>query len=245
MPTSLPQSSGSILVIIAIVCISIGYVFGWLIASMRARENKKEPEISTPVAPANPRGSTAVMKLWREPVQKKLLVDLDGQVFDQAGDLTAEQRKRVEGSLRETAGWLGLISQASAAASAKPATQNPAVKPVVVATTIPSTPARPPSVIAGMTGAIADVIQPVAKVEPQKSIVGQIDEIVQRMLIGTPYENEMIFLMEDPKRGVLVRVGAQTYEGIASVPEGEIKNLLKAAVAEWEKQQEISRRRAI
>jgi hypothetical protein len=240
MPSSLPQSSGSLLVIIGIICLTIGYVFGWLISMLRPKEAKGKSEDETVKSSEQESVETraSVLKLWREPDQGKLLVEFDGKVFDKSVSLTPDQHKRLEGALRETAGWLGLINQATPAGGAAPRSAS-------AAPALPITPQRPPSVIGGMTGAIADAIQPVTKKDETKSIVGQIDEIVQHMLTSTPYANENIFLAEDPKRGVLVRVGNQVYEGIGSVPEGEIKNLLKAAVAEWEKQQELLRRRVI
>jgi hypothetical protein len=115
---------------------------------------------------------------------------------------------------------------------------NPADAPVE-----PADASQPPSILSGVTTALADAMVPTTKKAAPKSIVEQIDEVLQGMLPGTPFENEKVYLAESPRHGVVVRVGAQTYEGIEAVPEGEVKKLLRAAVAEWEKQQEKAQRR--
>ncbi|HMN62453.1 MAG TPA: hypothetical protein PJ988_18960, partial [Anaerolinea sp.] len=102
---------------------------------------------------------------------------------------------------------------------------------------------RQASVIAGMTNALADVLQPTVKKEAPLSIVQQIDEILQGMLAGTEFEGKQVYLAEDPKKGVIVRVENDTYEGVNAVPEGKIKTLLRTAVTEWERRQELNRRR--
>jgi hypothetical protein len=75
-------------------------------------------------------------------------------------------------------------------------------------------------------------------VDEPKTMVGQIDVILQRMLEGTTFENQKIHLSEDLRKGVIVWIGLNHYEGIESVPHLEIKQLIRKAVAEWEKRQE-------
>lgn len=76
---------------------------------------------------------------------------------------------------------------------------------------------------------------PKAKVEPApKSIVGQINDILQDKVTASSLAGEGVKLQETPQ-GVLVWVGAKSFQGIDTVPEGEAKNLIRAAVKEWEK----------
>lgn len=70
------------------------------------------------------------------------------------------------------------------------------------------------------------------------SMVGQIDEILQAMLKESPMLNRGIKLMEDPRRGVVVWVGLDQYVGIDSVADQEVKKIIRAAVAEWERRNE-------
>lgn len=69
---------------------------------------------------------------------------------------------------------------------------------------------------------------------PANSIVSQIDTILQMHLQGTPLEERGIFLTESPEGGVAVYVGLTRYNGIAEVPDPEIKEAIRAAIAEWE-----------
>jgi hypothetical protein len=63
------------------------------------------------------------------------------------------------------------------------------------------------------------------------------------MLAESPLAGQKIFLTEDLRRGVIVWAQGQSYEGIDSVPAGEVKDLLKRSVAEWERRtEELTRR---
>lgn len=241
MPASAPSTS--LLLIIALVCITIGYVFGWLISSLQHnRDEKQTSEDGLSAEPARVipvvkpiETSPSLLRLSQKPESGDFLIEVKGKVITRIEDLTMEDRAEVESALRRTAQWMGwtysLRESASEAVPVLP--KEPAVEPV-----------RPPNVVAGMTNALADVLQPTAKVEPSKSIVEQIDAIFQSMLIGTPYENQKIYITEDARHGVIVRVGNDFYEGVGAVPEGEIKTILRGAVSEWERQQEQKRRRA-
>jgi hypothetical protein len=68
-------------------------------------------------------------------------------------------------------------------------------------------------------------------------MVMQIEDILQDMLAGTHLEQRGVHLVEDPIRGVIVQVGMARYEGIDSVPDPEIKRVIRSAVDEWEKSQ--------
>ena len=67
-----------------------------------------------------------------------------------------------------------------------------------------------------------------------KSIVEQIDEILQKKLAASATENRAIRLVESQNKGVVVWVGLQHYNGIDEVPDPEVIALIRSAVAEWE-----------
>lgn len=75
-----------------------------------------------------------------------------------------------------------------------------------------------------------------AKVEKPRArtMVGQIDEILQEILPGTIYAGKNIRLSEEFTNGVVVWIGAVKYIGIESVPDPEIKALIQSAVRKWE-----------
>lgn len=88
------------------------------------------------------------------------------------------------------------------------------------------------------------VIKPVIPVPPAstakvekpraRTMVGQIDEILQEILPGTIYAGKNIRLGEEFTNGVVVWIGAVKYIGIESVPDPEIKALIQSAVRKWE-----------
>ncbi|GEM_PF-284812 len=105
----------------------------------------------------------------------------------------------------------------------------------------PETEAEIPPVEAAPDLPVIKPISPVlpvsnAKVEkpPARTMVGQIDEILQEILPGTIYAGQNIHLSEEFTNGVVVWVGAVKYIGIESVPDPEVKALIKTAVRKWE-----------
>ncbi len=69
---------------------------------------------------------------------------------------------------------------------------------------------------------------------PPKSIVGQINDILQEKVKDSPLAEVGIKLQETPK-GVVVWVGKESFQGVDTLPEGDAKKIIRAAVAEWEK----------
>jgi hypothetical protein len=104
----------------------------------------------------------------------------------------------------------------------------------------------PPAVVAeARPRPVVNLVQPLKKARPDakearpvvvlKSIVEQIDDVLQTRLQASPYQNRDIHLTEGPGGVVLVTEGLNKYEGIESVPEPEIQAFIRQAVAEWEK----------
>lgn len=67
-----------------------------------------------------------------------------------------------------------------------------------------------------------------------KSFVEQIDEIVQGLIAGTPSEKLSIRLLPSPTHGVDVWIGQDCFPGMDQIPEGDAKQIIKAAIARWE-----------
>lgn len=70
------------------------------------------------------------------------------------------------------------------------------------------------------------------------SITEQIGAILEEMLEGTPLKEKGIKLIENQLHGVDVWVGMNKYEGIDSVPDQEVKDLIRNAVIRWEQENE-------
>jgi hypothetical protein len=67
------------------------------------------------------------------------------------------------------------------------------------------------------------------------SIIAQIDHVFQTRIVGTPYEAMGIRIFEGSIGSVEVKIGANRYPSIDDVPDADIKNMIRAAIAEWEK----------
>jgi len=92
--------------------------------------------------------------------------------------------------------------------------QRPSIKPVNI-----------------LTRAMVPDLPPV----PPKSIVAQIDDILQEKLEKSPLSKRGIRLRELPNQGMAVMVGLDQYEGVEDVPDEEIRSMIRSAVSEWEK----------
>jgi hypothetical protein len=75
---------------------------------------------------------------------------------------------------------------------------------------------------------------PEEKKDTHISIVMQIDNILQKLLVDSNMKNRLIRLGEDPAQGVVVWIGMQRFNGIAEVPDLEIQEIIHKAVAQWE-----------
>ncbi|MDI6768809.1 MAG: hypothetical protein QMD04_03950 [Anaerolineales bacterium] len=67
-----------------------------------------------------------------------------------------------------------------------------------------------------------------------KSIVAQINDVLQARLPGTPLAAKHVRLGETSGGGVLVYIGTTRYEGIDTVPDPDVVAAIRAAIVEWE-----------
>jgi hypothetical protein len=228
------------ILIIAFVCVTIGYIAGLLISNMRS---DSRPAAAPEEQAAEP-GSAylTVAELVREEEGSPLLVHLEHKYYRSPGEMNPAQRQQMEDTCSELRTWLGLVSAQSQpvaqlsgeteGAVTEPVRQAPVLEPVsLVSPPAARLPLSPPGT--------SPLIQPAAKTSPPpkapaKSIVMQINDILQDNVVGTDYEKRGIRLIELPNRGVAVQVGVDHFQDIDAVPEPEIRSLIRAAVSEWE-----------
>jgi hypothetical protein len=211
-----------LVIILVLIGLAIGVVLGLLLGSLR--ESKVQPSPSKKTDP----NLVESARLWWNRENGGLVLETEGQNYQKASDMPAKQRERISETIVGLLDWLG---------SGEPDTSgSPANTPSKPVNSDQSNDlkAKKPSFnpVDVITQALeADVPQ---SVETPLSIVAQIDAILQQKLKGSDLEERAIRLMEVPGKGMVVLVGLNKYESLEEVPEGEVKEMIRASVAEWE-----------
>lgn len=167
----------------------------------------EEPYTGLPLERFNP-----LVRLYREKSTGKLVTEIDRKIYLSRETVPVEQLRLLREAAESWTNWLGVEKEA-------PPPQ-PAPAPLTAA------PLPDPSVLAA---SILPVDKPRAT-----SIVGQIDEILQEMLVNSPFASRTIRLTQEANYGVIVWVDHERFNGIDAVPDAEIQNLIRAAVKKWE-----------
>jgi hypothetical protein len=186
----------------------LGFAAGAVVTGVRQRT----PPASTGDQPPAPEGSIEVLRVWRS-TDGQLHLGMDAQQLSSPNALLAEQRRRLIKLVIDLRPWLEAPVESQATAAAQPQTA-----PAVQVSPAPAKPAK-------------EKAAPVVI----KSIIEQIDDVLQAKLIGSALEKREIHLAEGPEGAVVVKVGLNKYNGIDAVPEPEIQTLIRQAVGDWEK----------
>jgi len=192
----------------------LGFAAGAIITGSRRRTPPPSQGEATPP----PEGSIEVLRVWRS-ADGTLQVGMDGQPLATPNVLQPDQRRRLVKTVIDLRPWL------EAPADGKPPTPAPA-------------PSAPAAAVQAPPPAPKPAKKPAEeKTAPQaiKSIIEQIEDVLQTKLIGSGFEKREIHLAEGPVGTVIVKVGLNRYEGIEAVPEPEIQALIRQAIGEWEK----------
>lgn len=216
------------LLIIAIIGVAIGFILGSLFAGMGKQPGKAGS------APA--RDLTEVARLLRDRRRGGLVIEAGGHLFRSAGELDPTQQARLMQVFEAWRAWLGLKAENPVESPpANPPVEAAAARPAIETAAAPlrSSSFSPVDVLA--RAITSDVKTPPTQA---KSIVAQIDEVLQEKLEDSLLKPRAIRLMEIPGKGMLVMVGLDQYVGVEAVPEAEIRDLIRSAVAEWERRVE-------
>ena len=143
-----------------------------------------------------------------------LKLRLDGEVVEYKSDITTKQRGRLLSLVVSLRPWL------DAAKEKKP------LAPLPAGAKIPTT---PPDVEIE-TDEVAQQME-FAKL----NMVEQIDRILQKKLGGHPLEQRGIQLRASISGGLLFHIGLTEYEWIEDIPDEPIQEIIREAIAEWEK----------
>ncbi|MFN7035895.1 MAG: hypothetical protein ACK4SN_05965 [Bellilinea sp.] len=167
----------------------------------------EEPYTGLPLERFNP-----LVRLYREKSTGKLVTEIDRKIYLSRETVPLEQLHTLREAAATWNNWLGMEKGLPPA---------PEVK-----TAPPAAPLPDSSVLAA---AVLPVDKPRAT-----SIVGQIDEILQEMLVNSPFASRTIRLTQEANYGVIVWVDHERFNGIDAVPDAEIQTLIRAAVKKWE-----------
>lgn len=219
-----------------VVCLCGGIVIGALF-----NRSKKQP-VETPSAaveeikaiePVEVQNSLAgkddieILRAWRDR-NGKIWIEMNEARYESKDAMNPDQRRRLLNMVLELRPWLDAQAPAQA--------QAPTPRPQVQEAPRPVTPAPRPSLFAPIapqkTTPKADDGKPKISL---KSIVEQIDEVLQKKVASSVFKSQDIHLLDGPAGTVIVEIEKIQYEGIDAVPDPEIKALIRLAVTDWEK----------
>ncbi len=209
----------------AILLTSIGIVIGFLFAALFFTLRRR----SSPEPPSQERvltDSEHSIRIWREGVERRLVIEMDGVSHYQDSELHTDQSRHITGLLRELQAWMDVSP--SSVSPIQPETFKPAASTSGEETK--STNLNPFKIF-------NRTLQPLEKAgsnDPDLSIVAQIDEILQDKLEGIHLDDQGIRLVEGPDQGMVIEVGLNRYTEIDAVPDERVRQLIRLSVAEWE-----------
>jgi hypothetical protein len=70
------------------------------------------------------------------------------------------------------------------------------------------------------------------------SVIDEVNDILQKKLAGSPLAGKGIHLMENYNNEIRFWVGLNSYDDVEEIPEPEIRQIIDAAVKEWEENRE-------
>jgi hypothetical protein len=248
-------------IIPAAVMLFIGLVLGFLIQGIRtenAKSSKDEQKIST-----IPDGYHEILGVFQNPETQRMAVRLDGMALP-AGRLTGGLQLRMARILDQLSRLIGRRSsdrRRQLAAQLDPVQSlresgDVAVHDAPVVTTPAKPEVKPPDSFVeslpeqpglrdSVFGARLNLRKKAAAAAPDEnapvSIAAQIDEILQANLIGSPFEDQVIKLMELPERGLVIQIGVDLHDGVDQIPDALVRAFVKEAVDTWNQQNTITR----
>jgi hypothetical protein len=240
------ETSSTTIILVGIVCIILGFLASVLLNTLNEDSEPESDQPETP--PGGKKGKySTIARLWRDQKSGSLLVEVDGKTLISPTPLSDSRRQEIEQAARDFRTWLGMgltpgqnnaIGNAAVVAgiSSVTLTADQSVQTETGSNSGPTNqqPVKTAIVPAAITQAAVGRDSPTLAVV-EKSIVMQIEDILQDMLAGTELDHKGIHLIEDPSRGVLVNIGSEQFVGIESVPYPEIKTVIRSAVTAWEK----------
>ena len=211
----------------------VGYFLGLLEASIKNKRKEKHKKIESPAPAIN----TVVDEKLLHPslgvldpeilavyerVSGALKLRIDGEMVEYESDLNTEKRTRLLDVVIAMRPWLERADKKQKTIDSSLRTD---VK--IETTPMPTTP---------VVNAGIDLGARVEETASSKlSMVEQIDQVLQKKLKGSPLEKRGIQLRTSISGALLIQVGLDTYEWIDKIPDQAVQNIIREAIANWEK----------
>jgi len=205
------------LLFVAFASLVAGIIFGRMWGSMQSRDESPKPESPEPETESEAPPSDALY-IWRDHETKEFVLQFGERVYRSSDDLTPREKETFSALFDRMQTWLGVSTAPPEVSPIEPISQPEAEKPSITAA----------GVISSMVSSNPE--------PPPASIVAQIDEILQKKLAASPLKDRGIALQETIKGGMQIIVGLEKFDDIDSVPEEEIRVIIRASVSEWESQ---------
>jgi hypothetical protein len=237
----------SVLILLAVICVAIAVLIGYLLGSIFSSKAAKPPP------EAQQKGLDYHIGFYTDRQVRQFVLEMDGKTIKAPHLLKEPEQRRLVLLFQALGRWLDLEpvplakpNQATSPEAAAPESLPPAqpakslpAQDAVLFSEAPeasvlasgdASPARP-----GIIDWLAQAVQPKVRVsEPPKSIAMQVDEILQRRLQEKGWQQRGIRLLELPNKGMVVMVGLNQYVTVEDVPDAEIQAVLRDSVREWE-----------
>jgi len=223
--------------IFLILAAVIGLLVGLLVSSLFSSRESKSDEPNQPPQDLVKDGFAQAVSLLYSPSGKKIVTHIDGGYYRDYSGLTVDQKTRVNKLLALWSAWAGRtleVEESTSVAATNGTTGETAALP-------PIEPVLDWSVAKALKSEKAEdsVVLPVE--EKPKTIAGQISLIIERMLVDSPIKEKGIKLIENSRHGVDVWIGLEKFDGIDAIPYPDVQQLIREAVAQWEREMEEDR----
>ena len=188
--------------------------------------------VATPLV--SDQGAREVLRVLRDSETEELRVEVAGQRYARLDEIQApEARTGLLTTLRD------LEAFAAGASTAPSVVPTPAgTGPLTAALAAKQAPSGPAPLLAPSMNPFKQmlVLRDLSKTQlpPLKSIAEQIDDILQEKLAATAHGKRGIHVHSSPKGAALFSADGQDYDAVDSVPDDEVRTLIRASVAEWE-----------